>query len=80
MCLKRIVPERKISPNYLFVFSFYSQELWISAVIGDANFTGEHGSTALGWMTLQGKKSEGIFREINFKKIFVKKITIFSII
>ncbi len=34
-----------------------SQELWIAAVIGDSHFTGEHGSTALGWMTLQGKET-----------------------
>ena len=36
-----------------------SQELWIAAVIGDAHFTGHHGSTALGWMTLQGNKAQG---------------------
>lgn len=30
-----------------------SQELWIASVIGDASFSGIHGSTALGWMTLQ---------------------------
>nr|CAG4651578.1 EOG090X00SQ [Triops cancriformis] len=36
-----------------------SQELWIAAIIGDAHFAGEHGSTAFGWMTLQGKKSAG---------------------
>nr|CAG4640618.1 EOG090X00SQ [Eulimnadia texana] len=36
-----------------------SQELWIASVIGDAHFAGIHGATALGWMTLQGKKSEG---------------------
>ena len=36
-----------------------SQELWIAAVLGDAFFSGIHGSTAIGWMTLQGKKSEG---------------------
>ncbi|XP_031557247.1 DNA polymerase subunit gamma-1-like [Actinia tenebrosa] len=36
-----------------------SQELWIAAVLGDANFAGIHGSTAFGWMTLQGKKSDG---------------------
>ncbi|KAI8342259.1 DNA polymerase family A-domain-containing protein [Chlamydoabsidia padenii] len=35
-----------------------SEELWISSVIGDAQF-GFHGATALGWMTLQGTKSEG---------------------
>ncbi|KAI9483935.1 MAG: DNA polymerase family A-domain-containing protein [Benjaminiella poitrasii] len=35
-----------------------SEELWISSVIGDSQF-GFHGATALGWMTLQGSKSEG---------------------
>ncbi|KAI8988718.1 DNA polymerase family A-domain-containing protein [Pilobolus umbonatus] len=35
-----------------------SEELWISSVIGDAEF-GFHGATALGWMTLQGSKSQG---------------------
>ncbi|KAG2204413.1 hypothetical protein INT47_005204, partial [Mucor saturninus] len=35
-----------------------SEELWISSVIGDSQF-GFHGATALGWMTLQGTKSEG---------------------
>ncbi|ORZ12387.1 DNA polymerase family A-domain-containing protein [Absidia repens] len=35
-----------------------SEELWISSVIGDAQF-GFHGATALGWMTLQGTKSQG---------------------
>ena len=27
--------------------------------MGDAFFTKEHGSTALGWMTVQGNKNEG---------------------
>ncbi|XP_028679587.1 DNA polymerase subunit gamma-1 [Erpetoichthys calabaricus] len=36
-----------------------SQELWIAAILGDANFAGMHGCTAFGWMTLQGKKSQG---------------------
>ena len=30
-----------------------SQELWIAAVLGDAQYAGEHGATPLGWMTLQ---------------------------
>ena len=34
-----------------------SQELWIAAVLGDAHFSREHGSTPLGWMTLQGGDS-----------------------
>ncbi|KAM5171282.1 DNA polymerase subunit gamma-1 isoform 1-T3 [Mantella aurantiaca] len=36
-----------------------SQELWIAAIVGEANFAGIHGCTAFGWMTLQGKKSSG---------------------
>ncbi|CAI7996422.1 DNA polymerase subunit gamma-1 (Fragment) [Geodia barretti] len=36
-----------------------SQELWIAAVLGDTRFAGMHGCTAVGWMTLQGSKSEG---------------------
>nr|CAG8485152.1 9930_t:CDS:2 [Entrophospora candida] len=35
-----------------------SEELWISSLIGDSQF-GFHGSTAMGWMTLQGTKAEG---------------------
>lgn len=35
-----------------------SQELWIGSLLGDAQF-GWSGSTALGWMTLQGTKSDG---------------------
>lgn len=36
-----------------------SQELWIASVLGDSYFAGQHGSTALGWMTLQGNKAQG---------------------
>ncbi|KAI8925894.1 dynein heavy chain and region D6 of dynein motor-domain-containing protein [Entophlyctis helioformis] len=35
-----------------------SEELWIASVMGDAQF-GMHGSTAIGFMTLQGTKSGG---------------------
>lgn len=35
-----------------------SEELWISSIIGDAQF-GFHGASALGWMTLQGSKADG---------------------
>ncbi|KZT07053.1 gamma DNA-directed DNA polymerase [Laetiporus sulphureus 93-53] len=35
-----------------------SEELWISSVMGDAQF-GLHGATALGWMTLEGTKAAG---------------------
>ncbi|KAJ1664814.1 DNA-directed DNA polymerase gamma mip1 [Coemansia sp. RSA 1813] len=34
-----------------------SEELWISALIGDSQFR-MHGATAFGWMTLQGTKAE----------------------
>ncbi|KZS96476.1 hypothetical protein SISNIDRAFT_483033 [Sistotremastrum niveocremeum HHB9708] len=33
-----------------------SEELWISSVMGDAQF-GLHGATAIGWMTLEGTKA-----------------------
>jgi DNA polymerase gamma 1 len=35
-----------------------SEELWISSVMGDAQF-GFHGATAVGWMTLEGTKAAG---------------------
>lgn len=35
-----------------------SQELWIASVIGDSYYGKEHGSTAFGWMTLSGKRSD----------------------
>ncbi len=35
-----------------------SQELWIASVLGDAHFASEHGCTPLGWMTLQGNKTD----------------------
>ncbi|KAJ9051649.1 DNA-directed DNA polymerase gamma mip1 [Entomophthora muscae] len=35
-----------------------SEELWISSLIGDAQFR-HHGASAFGWMTLQGSKSDG---------------------
>lgn len=33
-----------------------SEELWISSIMGDAQF-GAHGATAIGWMTLEGTKA-----------------------
>ncbi|GAV03146.1 hypothetical protein RvY_13617 [Ramazzottius varieornatus] len=36
-----------------------SQELWIAAILGDANWLQQHGCTAFGWMTLQGSKADG---------------------
>ena len=36
-----------------------SQELWIASLIGDANYSGIHGSTGIGWMTLEGNKAQG---------------------
>lgn len=41
-----------------FVSMCNSQELWLAALLGDASFAGLHGATALGWRTLQGKKSD----------------------
>jgi DNA polymerase gamma 1 len=35
-----------------------AEELWISSLMGDAQF-GLHGATAIGWMTLEGTKSAG---------------------
>lgn len=35
-----------------------SEELWISSVMGDSQF-GLHGASAIGWMTLEGTKSQG---------------------
>ncbi|XP_064640229.1 DNA polymerase subunit gamma-1-like [Lineus longissimus] len=47
-------------PGYHFVGADVdSQELWIAAILGDSYHTKIHGSTAFGWMTLQGKKSDG---------------------
>ena len=36
-----------------------SQELWIASLLGDSASAGEHGCTALSWMTLQGNKHDG---------------------
>ncbi|CAG2105118.1 unnamed protein product [Medioppia subpectinata] len=36
-----------------------SQELWIASLIGDSHYSGIHGSTGIGWMTLQGNKADG---------------------
>jgi DNA polymerase gamma 1 len=47
-------------PGYDFVGADVdSQELWIASTIGDAHFARVHGSTAVGWMNLAGKKSDG---------------------
>jgi DNA polymerase gamma 1 len=47
-------------PGFSFVGADVdSQELWIASIIGDSYFAGQHGATAFGWMTLQGKKSDG---------------------
>ena len=46
-------------PGYCFVGADVdSQELWIASLIGDSTY-GEHGATPLGWMALQGQKSDG---------------------
>lgn len=36
-----------------------SQELWIASILGDAAFSGIHGCTGIGWMTLEGNKTSG---------------------
>lgn len=49
----------KAPPGYVFVGADVdSEELWIAALIGDAQFK-IHGGGALGFMTLEGAKSEG---------------------
>lgn len=46
-------------PGYHFVGADVdSQELWIAAVLGDANSTGCHGATPFGWMTISGTKMD----------------------
>lgn len=50
----------QVPPGYHLVGADVdSQELWIAAVLGEAHFARMHGCTAFGWMTLQGKKSQG---------------------
>uniref|UniRef100_A0A4W4H837 DNA polymerase subunit gamma-1 n=1 Tax=Electrophorus electricus TaxID=8005 RepID=A0A4W4H837_ELEEL len=50
----------QVPPGYHLVGADVdSQELWIAAVLGESHFSGMHGGTAFGWMTLQGKKSQG---------------------
>ncbi|XP_070686477.1 DNA polymerase subunit gamma-1 [Pempheris klunzingeri] len=50
----------QVPPGYHLVGADVdSQELWIAAMLGEAQFAGMHGCTAFGWMTLQGKKSQG---------------------
>ncbi|KAM9754131.1 DNA polymerase subunit gamma-1 isoform 1-T1 [Menidia menidia] len=50
----------QVPPGYHLVGADVdSQELWIAAILGEAHFTSMHGCTAFGWMTLQGKKSQG---------------------
>ncbi|XP_060770999.1 DNA polymerase subunit gamma-1 isoform X2 [Neoarius graeffei] len=50
----------QVPPGYHLVGSDVdSQELWIAAMLGESHFAGMHGCTAFGWMTLQGKKSQG---------------------
>ncbi|KAJ8249452.1 hypothetical protein GJAV_G00235080 [Gymnothorax javanicus] len=50
----------QVPPGYHLVGADVdSQELWIAALLGEAHFAGLHGCTPFGWMTLQGKKSDG---------------------
>lgn len=49
----------KAPPGYSFVGADVdSEELWIASLFGDSCFK-NHGSTAIGWMTLEGAKSQG---------------------
>jgi DNA polymerase gamma 1 len=49
----------KAPPGYVFVGADVdSEELWIASLLGDAAL-GIHGGTPLGFMTLQGNKSDG---------------------
>jgi DNA polymerase gamma 1 len=49
----------KSPPGYKIVGADVdSQELWIASMLGDSQF-GFHGSTAIGFMTLQGSKANG---------------------
>ena len=63
-----------------------SQELWIASVIGDAHFAGMHGCTALGWMTLQGNKTDGTdlhsitAKTIGISRDHAKVITVWSLV
>lgn len=48
----------EVPEGYAFVGADVdSEELWIASLIGDSMFK-MHGATALGWMTLEGEKSE----------------------
>lgn len=54
--LKSII---KAPPGYCFVGADVdSEELWISSLVGDAQF-GLHGANAIGFMTLEGTKAAG---------------------
>ncbi|KAJ6144848.1 hypothetical protein N7470_008743 [Penicillium chermesinum] len=49
----------KAPPGYAFVGADVdSQELWIASLVGDASFQ-IHGGNAIGFMTLEGSKSQG---------------------
>lgn len=49
----------KAPPGYCLVGADVdSEELWIASLVGDSMFK-MHGGTAIGWMTLEGTKSEG---------------------
>ncbi|RKP35211.1 DNA polymerase family A-domain-containing protein, partial [Dimargaris cristalligena] len=64
--LKSIV---EAPPGYCLVGADVdSEELWISSLIGDAQFRA-HGATALGWMNLQGTKAAGTDMHSNTAQI-----------
>lgn len=43
-------------PGMNMISAEFDAQTWIASVIGDASFGGLHGSTAFGWLTLQGKE------------------------
>ena len=62
-------------PGYHFVGADVdSQELWLASVLGDSE-RGGHGSTPLGWMSLQGEKGKGT--DLHSKTAAAAQVTIY---
>ncbi|ODV88860.1 hypothetical protein CANCADRAFT_32312 [Tortispora caseinolytica NRRL Y-17796] len=60
-------------PGYSFVGADVdSEELWIASLVGDSRF-GFHGASAVGWMTLEGVKSDGT--DLHSKTASILKIS-----
>ncbi|CED83342.1 Mitochondrial DNA polymerase gamma, catalytic subunit [Phaffia rhodozyma] len=49
-----------------------SEELWIASLLGDAQL-GLHGGSPIGWMTLEGTKSQGT--DVHSKTAFIVNVT-----